>query len=192
MNTNVDRIQGLSGSLAVKAPCRVATTAAITLSGLQAVDGVTVSAGDRVLVKNQADTSANGIYNADTGDWTRALDFNAANDAVLGTLITVREGTTNGTAAFKVTALGTIGTDSTAFANVAWITGTSAGGATVTRFSGDAATTTFALNPPGGENDTLVFVSGVYQQKDTYALVGSDIVFSEAPVTGTNNIEIVT
>ena len=40
--------------IAWKAPVRVATTASITLSGTQTIDGVAVVAGDRVLVKNQA------------------------------------------------------------------------------------------------------------------------------------------
>ena len=90
--TSVDRIQGLSGSLAVKAPCRVATTANITLSGEQTIDGVAVVEGDRVLVKDQADTTENGIYDASTGAWTRALDFNGANDVKDGTLVLAAEG----------------------------------------------------------------------------------------------------
>ena len=91
--TSVDRIQGLSGSLAVKAPVRAATTAAITLSGEQTVDGVAVVEGDRVLVKNQASSVDNGIYDVSSGGWTRALDFNGSNDVVDGTLVVVTNGT---------------------------------------------------------------------------------------------------
>jgi hypothetical protein len=54
--------------------CRVATTANITLSGTQTIDGVAVVAGNRVLVKNQTTTSQNGIYVVATGAWTRATD----------------------------------------------------------------------------------------------------------------------
>jgi hypothetical protein len=60
--------------LAIKAPVRVATTANITLSGLQTIDGIALVAGDRVLVKNQSDATANGLYNGVTGNWTRTID----------------------------------------------------------------------------------------------------------------------
>jgi hypothetical protein len=48
-----------------------ATTAEITLSGHQTVDGVDVVGGDRVLVKNQADASENDVYNVFSGAWQR-------------------------------------------------------------------------------------------------------------------------
>ena len=54
VSPSTDRRYGVSGNLAMKAPCRVATTANITLNGLQTIDGVTVAAGDRVLVKDQS------------------------------------------------------------------------------------------------------------------------------------------
>lgn len=95
-STTTDRLAGLTTSVAVKAPCRVATTANITLSGLQTIDGVTVAADDRVLVKDQTDAVENGIYNAATGEWTRALDFNGTLDAVDGTQILIRQGTAHG------------------------------------------------------------------------------------------------
>ena len=71
--------------LDAKQSVKVATTANITLSGTQTIDGNPVNAGDRVLVKNQSSGSANGIYVAATGAWTRATDadtsakLNAAN-----------------------------------------------------------------------------------------------------------------
>lgn len=100
--TSVDRIQGLSGSLAVKTPVRVATTANITLSGEQTIDAVAVVEGNRVLVKNQTDTTENGIYNVSTGAWTRALDFDGANDVVDGTMVYARAGTANAELFFRV------------------------------------------------------------------------------------------
>lgn len=101
--TSVDRIQGLSGSLAVKAPVRAATAGAIALSGEQTVDGVAVVEGNRVLVKNQTDTTENGIYNVSTGAWTRALDFDGANDFVQATAIVVQQGSANAGSMWKVT-----------------------------------------------------------------------------------------
>ena len=45
-----------------KIPCKVATTANITLSNTQTIDGVSVVSGDRVLVWNQSTPADNGIY----------------------------------------------------------------------------------------------------------------------------------
>ena len=115
--TSVDRIQGLSGSIAVKAPCRVTTTAAISLSGLQTVDGVSVVSGDRVLVKDQATPVDNGIWIVSTAAWTRAPDFDGANDCVQGTLVIVVSGTVYAGTAWRLSTVGTTipGTSSLTF-----------------------------------------------------------------------------
>jgi hypothetical protein len=63
--------QGLNPKQAVKC----ATTANITLSGLQTIDTYTTLSGDRVLVKNQGTASENGIYVASASGWTRATDM---------------------------------------------------------------------------------------------------------------------
>lgn len=89
------RLQGTESGVAVKAPCRVATTTSITGVGLQTIDGVALAAGDRVLVKNQTNSIDNGIYVAGTGTWERALDFDGSRDAVKGTIVFVSEGTAN-------------------------------------------------------------------------------------------------
>jgi hypothetical protein len=57
-------------------PAAVATTANITLSGLQTIDGYTTLAGDRVLVKNQSSAQYNGVYVAAAGAWSRSTDTN--------------------------------------------------------------------------------------------------------------------
>lgn len=63
---------------------------------------------------------------------------------------------------------------------------------TVDRFSGDGATTAFTLSvTPASENDTMVYVSGVYVQKNAYSLAGAVLTFAAAPALGTNNIEII-
>ena len=84
-------IQGYSW----KSPVRAASTANLTLSGAQTVDGVSLVAGDRVLVKNQTAGAANGIYVVAAGAWTRATDFDTAAEA-LGAAMFVSEGTTQG------------------------------------------------------------------------------------------------
>jgi hypothetical protein len=62
----------------------------------------------------------------------------------------------------------------------------------VDAFSGDNSTVAFTLSAdPGSENNTQVYVSGVYQEKDTYSVSGTTLTFSTAPPTGTSNIEVV-
>lgn len=77
------------------APVVAATTANITLSGAQTIDGVNVAAADRVLVKNQTTGAANGIYVAAAGAWTRATDFDGAGEVVAGAYVRVLGGTAN-------------------------------------------------------------------------------------------------
>lgn len=114
--SSVDRINGLTGDLAIKTPVRVATTANITLSGLQTIDGVSLAAGDRVLVKNQTDAVDNGIWTASTSSWSRALDFDGSYDCVQGTLVSVTSGTVNEQTVWQLTTANpVIGTSSLTF-----------------------------------------------------------------------------
>lgn len=88
--------------LAIKAPCRVATTANIVLSGLQTIDGVALAAGNRVLVKSQTDPTTNGLYNASTGPWTRTVDFTNNGDVADGMQVFVAQGATQGNASYTL------------------------------------------------------------------------------------------
>jgi hypothetical protein len=74
-----------------KAPVIVATTASITLSGEQTIDGILTSAS-RVLVKNQADPKQNGIYVSASGAWVRSTDADTGAEIVAATMI-VEQGT---------------------------------------------------------------------------------------------------
>lgn len=96
-----------------KEPARAATTANITLSGVQTIDGVSIVAGDRVLVKNQTTGSANGVYLAAVGTWIRATDFDAASE-VLGAAVFVSEGMTQGNQVWLMTTDAPINIDTTA------------------------------------------------------------------------------
>ena len=87
-------VDGLSQGLDAKPSVRVATTANITLSGTQTIDGVGVVAGDRVLVKDQSTASQNGIYVVAAGAWTRAADMDAAAEFP-GAFTFVEQGTVN-------------------------------------------------------------------------------------------------
>lgn len=112
-----------------KEPVRAATTTNITLSGAQTIDGVSVGAGDRVLVKNQSTGSVNGIYLAASGAWSRATDFDAASE-VVGAAVFVSEGTTGGNSQWNMTTDGpvTIGTTALVWAQVGGGTSYTAGG----------------------------------------------------------------
>lgn len=58
-------------------------------------------------------------------------------------------------------------------------------------FSGTGSATTFSLSyPTGNEASVIVSISGVVQQATTYSLNNGQIIFSAAPPSGTNNIEI--
>lgn len=89
------RVDSLSQGLDVKASVRVATTTNITLSGTQTIDGIALSAGDRVLVKNQSTASANGIYVVAVGAWSRSTDADSNAKVTSGLFTFVEEGTTN-------------------------------------------------------------------------------------------------
>jgi hypothetical protein len=97
----LDRLTGLSTGSAVKAPCLVATTANILLTGEQTIDG-TLTSESRVLVKDQTVQSENGIYVSSTGAWTRAPDFTSNDEVAKGTRVYVTDGVA-GEGEYKVT-----------------------------------------------------------------------------------------
>jgi len=89
-------VDGLIQGLDIKASVRVATTVNLSsLSGLLTVDGIGLSAGNRVLVKNQSAAANNGIYVVAANAWTRAPDFNSAANVTAGAFTFVEEGTAN-------------------------------------------------------------------------------------------------
>ena len=95
-------VDNLSAGLAWKDAVRAATTANITLSAPQTVDGVAVIAGERVLVKNQSTASQNGIYVVAAGAWTRATDSDTDQE-LLNATVFVSEGTTQADTAWTMT-----------------------------------------------------------------------------------------
>lgn len=110
-------IDTLLAGLDVRASVRAATTTNITLSAPQTIDGVSVIAGNRVLVKNQTIASENGIYTVAAGAWTRAADANTAAELSSGTYCFVEEGTVNADSGWILITDGTItlGTTSLTF-----------------------------------------------------------------------------
>lgn len=176
-----------------KGTVRAATTANITLSGAQTIDGVSVIAGDRVLVKNQSSASANGLYLCASGSWTRTTDMDAWSE-VPGAWVTVQEGTANADTFWVSTADqgGTLG--STA---ITWVNPFSSVGLSSSNFvwdetpsgtiNGSNADFTIANTPTSG---TLrVHMNGVRVLSGSgngYTLSGTTITFTTAPVSGDN------
>lgn len=115
--TALDRINGVNNGVAIKAPVRVTSASNITLSGLQTIDGVALAENDRVLVRGQSTASQNGIYNASSGIWARAIDFNGNRDVVAGTIVQVTEGSLFGGTRWRISTTGsiTIGTTAISF-----------------------------------------------------------------------------
>jgi hypothetical protein len=81
----------------------VATTANIVLSGLQTIDGVVLTAGARVLVKDQNTASENGIYIAAAGAWSRAADADSSADVSPGMTVPVEQGTLHADTIWELT-----------------------------------------------------------------------------------------
>lgn len=163
-------IQGLDA----KASCRVGTTANITLSGAQTIDGVAVIAGDRVLVKDQSTTSQNGIYVAAAGAWARSTDADTW-DELVHAYVFVEQGTLGANNGFVCTVPpgGTLG--STA---VTWVQFSGAGqvvaGAGLTKVGntlnvGTASSSRIVV----GSDDIDLAASGVLAS--TYTSVTVDI-----------------
>jgi hypothetical protein len=104
-------VDTVAQGLDAKGSCAVGTTANITLSGLQTIDGYTTLSGDRVLVKNQSLSQNNGIYVASASAWTRATDMDTWAE-VPGAFTFVENGTNQADTGWVCTsnAGGTIGT----------------------------------------------------------------------------------
>jgi len=137
----VDSIaQGLSPKQAVKC----ATTANITLSGLQTIDTYTTLSGDRVLVKNQTSSAQNGIYIASATAWTRSVDMDVWSE-VPGAYTVVINGSTNANTSWVTTAADTGTIDVTA---MPWVQFSGSG----TYFAGTGlslASNTFSITNTG-------------------------------------------
>jgi hypothetical protein len=98
-------VDAARSGLDVKQSVKVATTANITLSNTQTIDGVAVSVGDRVLVKDQSTGSQNGIYVVSATAWTRSTDAdnNPGGEVTSGMFAFVEQGSTNSDTGFVLT-----------------------------------------------------------------------------------------
>lgn len=127
-------VDGLLTGLDWKNSVRVATTTAGTLASDfengDTVDGVTLATGNRILIKNQATASENGIYTVNaSGAPTRATDADASAEVTAGMAVWVAEGTTNGDSAWALTTNDpiTLGSTNLTFAQISGGAGVSGG-----------------------------------------------------------------
>jgi len=94
-----------------KESARVATTANVTLSGEQIIDGVTTTT-DRILVKDQTAGEENGVYVTAAGAWARGTDTDTAAE-ILQMAVFIQEGTANADQGFVLTTNAPITLDTT-------------------------------------------------------------------------------
>jgi phage-related tail fiber protein len=139
--------------VAWKDSCRVASQTNVNLSSPGAsIDGITLTSGDRVLVKAQTTTSQNGIYvwNGASSAMTRAPDANTADELEAAVTI-IEEGTSAGTSWRQTSVNFTLDTDP-----VAWTQfGTGAGQASETS-AGIAEIATQAETDAGTDDQRIV------------------------------------
>jgi hypothetical protein len=124
---NLSQLQAAQGGMDWKQEAEVATTANITLSGEQTIDGVAVTADMVVLVKNQTNATENGLYYVSTTAWVRTEDMDSGAEVNKATVF-VKAGTAWGVTQWTQTgAVATLGTDNVTFVQTNALSGVTAG-----------------------------------------------------------------
>jgi len=172
-------VDAVKVGLDFKDSVRVATTGNVTIGGPgSAIDGVSLSSGDRVLVKNQSTGSENGIYvwNGAASALTRATDADANAEVTSGMFVFVEEGTSNADNGYVLTTDGTITVGSTALSFSQF----SGAGQIV---AGDAITKTGNQLDVNDDNITLEVNSDTLRLKGITQTAVGDLLIGK---TGTN------
>jgi hypothetical protein len=160
-------VDSVSQGLDVKQSVRVSTTANVDLSTAleagDAIDGVTLVAGNRVLVKHQTSAADNGLYVVQTsGAAARADDANISSEVTAGFFTFVEEGTLYGNTGWVLTTDNpiTLGTTELAFTQFSGTgTFTAAAGLTLTG-------TAFSVDvTPSSGNASLINTGGAVEVK---------------------------
>jgi phage-related tail fiber protein len=150
---NKTYVDALVNGLDWKASVRAASTATVTVASPgTTLDGVTLAANDRVLLKNQSTGSQNGIYvwTASGSPLTRATDADADVEVTANMTVFVEEGTVNADTAWTLTNNGAIVVGTTA------LTFTQFGGGSTTYVAGNGLTLTGAtFDVVGGTGITV-------------------------------------
>ncbi len=167
---NKDYVDSVAQGLDPKQSVRAATTANIaTLSGTMTVDGIALSVGDRVLVKDQSTASQNGIYVVASSAWSRSNDANVW-DELVSAYVFVESGTTNADNGYLCTVDpgGTLGTTA-----VTWV-----------QFSGAGQITAGAGLSKTGNTLDVVAGTGITVAADNVALTGQALALHNLATNG--------
>lgn len=167
-----------------KQPVNCGTTANITLSGLQTIDGVTVVAGDRVLVKSQTAPAQNGIYLASATAWSRAPDADTW-DELISAICFVESGSTLAGSAWYCTIQpgGTLGVTAVTWSNFSVAATYTAGtGLTLTDYVFSITNTGVTAAAYGSASKTLT--ATVNAQGQLTVLAATDIAIANTQVSG--------
>lgn len=167
-----------------KQPVLCGTTANITLSGLQTIDGVTVVAGNRVLVKSQTASAQNGIYLASATAWSRAPDADTW-DELISALVFVESGSTLAGSAWYCTIQrgGTLGVTAITWSNFSVAATYTAGtGLTLTDYVFSITNTGVSAAAYGSASKTLT--ATVNAQGQLTVLAATDIAIANTQVSG--------
>lgn len=172
-------VDAVKVGLDFKDSVKVASTADVTISGPgAAIDGISLSSGDRVLLKNQSTASQNGIYswNGAASAMTRTTDADSSSEVTSGMFVFVEQGTVNADQGFVLTTDGTITVGSTSLS----FTQFSGAGQIV---AGDAITKTGNQLDVNDDNITLEVNSDTLRLKGITATAVGDLLIGK---TGTN------
>jgi hypothetical protein len=211
----------LAQGRALKFPCRCATVSltdvpfssyasnTITATGtVTTLDGITLAVGDRVLLKNYTGSNApyNGIYTymstTGTAQFTRSQDANTsgsspvtASDVVMGMLVPIDDGTTNGATEWTLSP-SSVGASQTITLNTTSLNFIQIGRSVslpncVTREtpSGtvNGSNTNFVLAHTPISGSESVFLNGLMQNAgggNDYTISAATITFITAPLSG--------
>ena len=178
-------VDNVAQGLNVKEACLTASTANIaTLSGLLTIDGITVTAGARVLVKNQTLSENNGIYVASASGWSRSTDANTWAELV-SAFTFIQTGSTQADTGWVCTvdAGGTLGTTPVTWTQFSGAgTYTASTGLTLTGNAFSITNTAVTANSYGSASKTLS--ATVNAQGQLTALSASDIAIANTQVSG--------
>ena len=164
-----------------KQPVRAATTANITLSGNQTIDTVAVTAGDRVLVKDQTDDYENGIYIVGT-PWTRSPDADTW-DELVSAMVFVESGGLAGAAFYcPIQPGGTLGVTAITWSNFS-VAGTYFAGTGLSLAANTFSITNTAVTPASYGSASAVATFTVNAQGQLTAAADATIAIAATQIT---------
>ena len=177
-------VDSVAQGLNVKASVNAATTANITLVGLQTIDGYTTLSGDRILVKNQTLSQNNGIYLASASAWTRSADMDAWSETV-GAFTFVESGTSQADTGWVSTTQngGTLGVTAITFTQFSGA-GTYTAGTGLTLTGGQFSITNTAVSAGSYGSASQALTATVNAQGQLTALAAASIAIANTQVSG--------